>query len=267
MRVTASSPDPIRARAVAVIRREFAPGEARAMALRAVGIIPTPEDLGNSAPPPHGAESHPCRRERRAAETAWPNFAATVRSIIATRNEDLRIWIPGLILLSENSALGGERKGSKRGFVQVRHAAKQECQLALMRALDCKAGMLHRFTARVRIEVLQIAPRLRIDPGNLYKKPLIDCLTERGGGLGVIRDDRREFVAFEGTGYMDEYHGDDTPGVLVRIEVASEPHQSPRRASLPPGSPANGSLRSSHRDADPVATAPGAVKEARREAR
>lgn len=259
MRVTASSADSTRECAAKAIRRDNPPGPVRAAALRAVGILATAEDNpGGVVAPPTPAEHPHASRSTSPDHEAFAEFASGVRAslIPAEDGEATTLWLPGLQLESENRALRG---GKGKNSIRVAAAAKR----AAMRALTTSDAPLVRYDRAVSIEVRQVGTNRRIDPGNLWHKPIIDLLLRNGDGLGVIHDDSARYVESVTVGYADG----NAVGVLVTITPCVESHQSPRRASLPPGSPARGSLRSSHSDADPVATASGAVKEAGRATR
>jgi hypothetical protein len=169
-----------------------------------------------AAPPseqPAVVRYHPNRADRRAAKAQWADFAAQVRaSLGAAREETLDIWLPGLQLYSENVALRGDRMPGRheRNKIAVQTAALNEAQLAFML---CESP-LWRICRVVSITILQHGRKRDIDPGNLFHKPVVDCLIARGGaGLGIIEDDSARYVSRVTVGYGQR----ELTGVSVEI--------------------------------------------------
>lgn len=188
-----------------------------------VGKIASAATSVNTGPASVNKERRPNKFERRCASGAWPEFAAKIRGELKPRNLQITFFLPGLMLYSENSALHGEDRGSGRGkgngrqFVQVRNAALQEARLAYQHAEVPGGNFENYFTDPVHIKILQFCRTRKIDPGNLYHKPVIDCLTERNGGLGIITDDSAHYVELVTIGYG----GDARVGVEVEIMPAN----------------------------------------------
>jgi hypothetical protein len=100
--------------------------------------------------------------------------------------------LPGLELVSLNRTTRGRER------IAWQHRATDAARAALMASPDLPRIA---FTRPVRIIVTSRMPAERIDADNLSRKELIDCLTERGGGLGIIPDDNPRWVRYVGGGY------------------------------------------------------------------
>jgi hypothetical protein len=157
--------------------------------LRAAGFLPAPK-------------IKPARFD------GWALFVAEHHAT-ETRHDLLQIHLPGLRLRSENAALSGDGTNHR---IKVRAAASAEAKAALM----ANPPAVWRFEAPVAIAIVQHGGG-RIDTGNLYHKPLIDCLTTRGGGLGVLDDDGPRQVRSVTTAYAD---GPDGVTVMVALTLA-----------------------------------------------
>lgn len=227
MRITSGSPehlkraaakaDPRGAAAAGIVIRGINDASVLAAADRADIRLPEAPAPVFSSTITTTAYEPPNRHSRREAAATWPQFAAYVRASLQVIRGPLAIWLPGLHLRSENAALKGEARGAKehrpkhaRGMVQVRNCASREARCAFQQA---DLGGIGRFETPVDIEVLQVSERRLIDPGNLFHKAVIDCLTARSsaGGLGIIADDSARYVCRVTVGYTD--------GPLVGVHV------------------------------------------------
>ncbi len=196
--------------------REKARAALAGAASQAAPTAPLPVPVTASAPvldprPADHVSPHPNRESRRHAQAQWPEFVASVRKAMPTRLEPLTLWLPGLQMYSENAALRGEQKREGRNRIKVQGAALQEVQLAII----CANPPLWRIPSRVAIRVYQSGRRRDIDPGNLFHKPVVDCLLERGHGLGIIHDDSAKHVESITIGYDPD--GSDLTGVRIVI--------------------------------------------------
>ena len=171
---------------------------------------------GPQGPRNQEGEPRPNRKVRRRAHASWNAFVEDLRADGLTLAGDyLTIWITGLMLYSFNAALSGEKKRlgkEDRNRIKIQTAAKHEAELALQES----GAEFRRFARPVNITVLQHGKRRTIDPGNLYHKAVIDCLSAREGGIGVIEDDRAKFVGIVGSGYGNK----PVTGVEIVLEVA-----------------------------------------------
>jgi hypothetical protein len=125
---------------------------------------------------------------------SWEAFVGDFRARRIAAPPSLLIVLPGLILPSYNAVMAG--------YDRIRN------QSAAVRAAR-DAFMAHpppavAFLGQVRICVDIRAPRYRIDALNQSGKALIDCLCERGGGLGIIPDDGPRWVRGGSVDYLPE---------------------------------------------------------------
>lgn len=131
-----------------------------------------------------------------------------IKARLPVDDRPLEIWVPGLVLRSENEILGSAKHGNRGATGEARSEAKQESVSALLEA--AAATPLWRFEGRVAIEFRQLHKSHNgnlIDSENLCTKWALDLMTERGiqmhrkfgrtysvPGLGIIPDDRPRFV-------------------------------------------------------------------------
>lgn len=209
----ASSSPSMRAKLAKGIREATRPGPKRLALLAGIGEPALP---GDSAPPVAPVVVKPKRRTpaRSRAVNDWKAWAATRRPE-AVGNSRLVLWLPGLVLRSENKAQRSNHVRGKGWTNLEANAATNEAREAWRR----NDQPLWRFTVPVVIRVWQVRALSQIDPGNLYKKALIDTLQTRTGGVGIIQDDARRYVVSESTGYATGA----TVGVIVEIEPATVP--------------------------------------------
>lgn len=211
------------AKAARGIREATDPGPKRIALLAGIGVA---AERGDASPAKANlseapkVKRHQVRKSKGGttkANARWREFVAEMRKSMKqdTPNQRLLLWFPGLVLLSENKAqrANAVRRGSWANLVTNR--ATCDARNAWMNG----AFIYWRFTVPVRIEVWQVNRRPRIDPGNLYKKALIDTLSERAGGVGIIVDDGPKYIVSESTGYARGK----TEGVIVIVEPATAP--------------------------------------------
>lgn len=183
MRITSASPEPMRIAAAARVRQDYPPGPARVDLLLQLGY--RPEDSDRAEGPRHVGPNL----------DRWQLWAEGVRRKLPTRTALLMLWLPGLEMRSENTALrgtSGSADAKAKSRISTQHAARADARKAFM---ACESAM-HRFPGEVRVRVVayQCGTLQRIDPGNLYHKPVIDCLCERHYGLGIIVDDSARYI-------------------------------------------------------------------------
>lgn len=209
----ARSPE-LRSRLARGIRDSLPPGPSRLATLANIGVPAGPGDAAPEQAPKPVAPKPRKSRARARAKDEWAEYAEARRPTEA-RAERLVLQFPGLILRSENKAQRGNAVRGGRWLNLEANLATNEAREAWKR----NAQPLWRFDVPVSIKVWQVKGDQRTDPGNLYKKALIDTLQERTGGLGIIRDDSRKYVVSESTGYATG----GVVGVIVEIEPATAP--------------------------------------------
>ena len=141
----------------------------------------------------------------------WQVFAASVREWIgvAPALRCVTIHLPGLQLLSENVALRG---GKGKSRIAVACEAKRQAREALMKV---PVRDFSRFEGLCEITIVQSSEKPRIDAPNLFHKALIDCLTARSGGLGIIPDDSPKYLNSYRVAYRPNSSEEDAVACVV----------------------------------------------------
>jgi hypothetical protein len=154
--------------------------------------------------------------EFQKTEDQWPEFARRHREALFDVGYE-RSWnsvsFPGLVLKSQNAILRGERKCHRTGAEIVRIAAREA--LASVMSATVPLYNKNRFGHFVEVSVYQLGVS-NIDPGNLFWKPVVDILTGRNGGLGVIPDDSARYIKKIGARYSPLIHQEKAVVVIVR---------------------------------------------------
>jgi hypothetical protein len=145
----------------------------------------------------------------------WEAYVEKCRAVLVANKpvRKFKVFIPTIVLGTINDVIRGSRKEN----IHLQNRSKREARAAIV---TVDPSQWRRIITPCHLAIYQCGKARRVDAPNLFEKAVIDCLTVRSEGVGILDDDSRQYIYFAGRGYATTEKRD---GIIIELTTGSEP--------------------------------------------